>query len=89
MVVDHAVGRVCQGVGSVQAAKAAVTRSSRPADARRPRRWRVARARYPARLICAAEAAEQVGLLFGPVALRAVGPREGLERLFQQLMAAL
>jgi len=30
------------------------------------------------------QAAEQVGLLFGPVALRAGDPREGLERLFQQ-----
>jgi hypothetical protein len=53
-------GRVCHGVGSVQAANPA-----RP-DLR------------------SQQAAEQVGLLFGPVALRAGDPREGLECLFQQ-----
>ena len=55
VVVDHAVRPRLPGVGSVQAAKAAVTRSSRPADAAASAaRWRVARAAAirPA-LICA------------------------------------
>jgi hypothetical protein len=30
------------------------------------------------------QAAEQVGLLFGPLVLRAGGPGAGIERLFQQ-----